>query len=153
MYKISFIGLGEGFYGRTFLLLSSECIFYDCSVKYAFRIFPSEKRKSRDVYLASIFYAIFFLWMLPVPTAIASRYTMIFIYPFTAFNMFFFLGGSKSFKFILFCLYFNVLMLIEATSSLILSLIGLLFPGLHITGIFVAFEGNDISISLLCTIE
>ena len=91
--------------------------------------------------------------MLPVPTAIASRYTMIFIYPFTAFNMFFFLGGSKSFKFILFCLYFNVLMLIEATSSLILSLIGLLFPGLHITGILVAFEGNDISISLLCTIE
>lgn len=44
-------------------------------------------------------------------------------------------------------------MLIEATSSLILSLIGLLFPRLHITGIFVAFEGNDISISLLCTIE
>lgn len=60
-----------------------------------FRIFPSEKRKSRDVYLASIFYAIFFLWMLPVPTAIASRYTMIFIYPFTAFNMFFFLVAQN----------------------------------------------------------
>lgn len=138
--------------GRFFYYLLNV-FFTIVPLNMLFRIFPSEKRKSRDVYLASIFYAIFFLWMLPVPTAIASRYTMIFIYPFTAFNMFFFLGGSKSFKFILFCLYFNVLMLIEATSSLILSLIGLLFPGLHITGIFVAFEGNDISISLLCTIE
>ena len=132
--------------GRFFYYLLNV-FFTIVPLNMLFRIFPSEKRKSRDVYLASIFYAIFFLWMLPVPTAIASRYTMIFIYPFTAFNMFFFLGGSKSFKFILFCLYFNVLMLIEATSSLILSLIGLLFPGLHITGIFVAFEGNDISIS------
>lgn len=138
--------------GRFFYYLLNV-FFTIVPLNMLFRIFPSEKRKSRDVYLASIFYAIFFLWMLPVPTAIASRYTMIFIYPFTAFNMFFFLGGSKSFKFIFFCLYFNVLMLIEATSSLILSLIGLLFPGLHITGIFVAFEGNDISISLLCTIE
>lgn len=118
-----------------------------------FRIFPGENRKSRDIVLASTFYALFFLWMLFVPPALASRYTMIFIYPFTAFNMFFFLGGSKSFKFILFCLYFNVLMLIEATASLLLSLIGLIFPSLHITGIFVAFEGNDISISLLCTLE
>ena len=97
--------------GRFFYYLLNV-FFTIVPLNMLFRIFPSEKRKSRDVYLASIFYAIFFLWMLPVPTAIASRYTMIFIYPFTAFNMFFFLGGSKSFKFILFCLYFNVLMLI-----------------------------------------
>ena len=39
-----------------------------------------------------------------VPPSAASKYSMLLIYPFTAFSFFFFLGGTKSFKFILFCL-------------------------------------------------
>lgn len=42
-----------------------------------------------------------------VPPSAASKYSMLLIYPFTAFSFFFFLGGTKSFKFILFCLFFN----------------------------------------------
>lgn len=88
-----------------------------------------------------------------VPPSTASKYSMLLIYPFTAFSFFFFLGGTKSFKFILICLFFNSILLIEGISATILSLIGLLFPKLHIVSVFIGLDGNPFSISLLCIFE
>lgn len=88
-----------------------------------------------------------------VPPSAASKYSMLLIYPFTAFSFFFFLGGTKSFKFILFCLFFNSILLIEGISATILSLIGLLFPKLHIVSVFIRLDSNPFSISLLCIFE
>ena len=88
-----------------------------------------------------------------VPPSAASKYSMLLIYPFTAFSFFFFLGGTKSFKFILICLFFNSILLIEGISATILSLIGLLFPKLHIVSVFIGLDGNPFSISLLCIFE
>ena len=91
--------------------------------------------------------------MIFVPPSAASKYSMLLIYPFTAFSFFFFLGGTKSFKFILFCLFFNSILLIEGISATILSLIGLLFPKLHIVSVFIGLDGNQLSVSLLCILE
>ena len=60
------------------------------------------------LYLRGEFFMIasFSYYMLNIfvsPSA-ASKYSMLLIYPFTAFSFFFFLGGTKSFKFILICL-------------------------------------------------
>ena len=88
-----------------------------------------------------------------VPPSAASKYSMLLIYPFTAFSFFFFLGGTKSFKFILICLFFNSILPIEGISATILSLIGLLFPKLHIVSVFIGLDGNPFSISLLCIFE
>lgn len=118
-----------------------------------FRAFPSEKRTLRSVHITSVLYLFIFSWMLFVPPSDASKYSMLLIYPFTAFSFFFFLGGTKSFKFILFCLFFNSILLIEGISATILSLIGLLFPKLHIVSVFTGLDGNPLSISLLCIFE
>ena len=118
-----------------------------------FRAFPSEKRSLRSVHITSILYLFIFSWMLFVPPSTASKYSMLLIYPFTAFSFFFFLGGTKSFKFISFCLFFNSILLIEGISATILSLIGLLFPKLHIVSVFIGLDGNPFSISLLCIFE
>ena len=69
-----------------------------------FRVFPSEKRTLRSVHITSVLYLFIFSWMIFVPPSVASKYSMLLIYPFTAFSFFFFLGGTKSFKFILICL-------------------------------------------------
>ena len=118
-----------------------------------FRAFPSEKRTLRSVHITSVLYLFIFSWMLFVPPSDASKYSMLLIYPFTAFSFFFFLGGTKSFKFILFCLFFNSILLIEGISATILSLIGLLFPKLHIVSVFIGLDGNQLSVSLLCILE
>lgn len=118
-----------------------------------FPVFPNEKRKQRDVHIASILYLFIFSWMLFVPTSVACRYSMFLIYPFTAFSLFFFLGGTKSFRFILFCLFFNSILLIEGISATLLSLVGLLFPKLHISSVYIGLDGNDLSVSLLCIFE
>lgn len=138
--------------GRLFYYLLNIC-FTIGPLHMLYRAFPNDKRSRRDVFIASALYMILFSWMLVVPPAISSKYSMILIYPFTAFSLFFFLGGSKAFKFILFCLFFNAILLIEGISSTILSLIGLLFPQLHIVSVFIAYKGNDISIALLCSLE
>ena len=115
-----------------------------------FRVFPSKKRTLRSVHITSVLYLFIFSWMIFVPPSAASKYSMLLIYPFTAFSFFFFLGGTKSFKFILFCLFFNSILLIEGISATILSLIGLLFPKLHIVSVFIGLDGNQLSVSLLC---
>ena len=142
-----------------FFMIASFCyyllnIFFTIGpLNMLFRAFPSEKRTIRSVRIASICYVFLFSWMIFVPPSTASKYSMLLIYPFTAFSMFFFLGGTKSFKFILFCLFFNSILLIEGISATILSLIGLLFPKLHITSVFIGLDGNQLSVSLLCIFE
>lgn len=63
-----------------------------------FRAFPSEKRTLRSVHITSVLYLFIFSWMLFVPPSDASKYSMLLIYPFTAFSFFFFSWWYKIFQ-------------------------------------------------------
>lgn len=96
-------------------------------------------------------YALLLSWMIFVPTAMSAVFTSFFIYPLWIFHFFFFFSEEKSFRIFLFFIFCITMILVEAISVGLLMILHFLFPQLHLTVLYVAMNGNALSIAL-CSI-